>query len=109
MKASIFCILTFLQGTWPIDLESASKNKIEAEMFADTPFDPSNKVHVENKRDMYAMEMNRISYDEYFGDPLQNHTLEDEFIKVEISTNASSPSFGSVISIQMKFDNPDKF
>lgn len=63
------------------------------------PFDPTNKVHVENKRDMYAMEMNRISYDEYFGDPLLNHTLEDEFIKVEISTNATSPSFGSVISI----------
>lgn len=58
---------------------------------------------------MYAMEMNRISYDEYFGDPLLNHTLEDEFIKVEISTNTTSPSFGSVIAIQMKFANPDKF
>jgi len=73
------------------------------------PFDQTNKVKVENKRDMYAMEMNRISDDEYFGDPLLNHTLEDEFVKVEISTNTTSPSFGSVISMHMKFDNPDKF
>jgi len=51
-------------------------------MMSDIPFDPSNKEHNENKKDVYAMEMNRISYDEYFGDPLTNHTLEDEFIKV---------------------------
>jgi len=63
-------------------LESANKNMVEAEMMSDIPFDPSNKEHNENKKDVYAMEMNRISYDEYFGDPLTNHTLEDEFIKV---------------------------
>jgi len=48
---------------------------------------------------MYAMQMNRISDDGYFGEPLLNHTLEDEFVKVEISTNTSSPSFGSVLSM----------
>lgn len=112
MKAiKSLCIITFLGCTSSIDLESANKNmvEVEAEALSQIPFDPSNKEHNENKKDVYAMEMNRISYDEYFGDPLTNHTLEDEFIKVEIGTNTTSPSFGSVISIQMKFSNPDKF
>jgi hypothetical protein len=83
MKAiKSLCIITFLGGASSIDLESANKNMVEAEMMSDIPFDPSNKEHNENKKDVYAMEMNRISYDEYFGDPLTNHTLEDEFIKV---------------------------
>ena len=45
------------------------------------------------------MQMNRISNDEYFEEPVLNHTLEDEFIKVQVSTNTTSPSFGSVLSI----------
>ena len=41
-------------------------------------------------------------------DFLQNHTLEDEFTKVQICIKQSSPTFGTVLSIQKKFQNPDK-
>jgi hypothetical protein len=41
-------------------------------------------------------------------DFLQNHTLEDEFVKVQIDTKESSPTFGTVLSMQMKFPNLEK-
>lgn len=41
-------------------------------------------------------------------DFLTNHTLEDEYVKVQIGTKESSPTFGTVLSIQMKFANQDK-
>ena len=47
--------------------------------------------------------MNKIIPDLLKDDLLTNHTLEDDFIKVQIGTKETSPTFGTVLSIQMKF------
>ena len=35
---------------------------------------------------------------------ITNHTLQDDKVKVEINTNTSSLYFGTILSIQMKYD-----
>jgi hypothetical protein len=53
----------------------------------------------------YAAEVNEAISLTNHNDFLQNHTLEDEFVKVQIGTQESSPTFGTVLSMQMKFPN----
>jgi hypothetical protein len=59
-------------------------------------------IGFENKQ---SMEMNQMISIKDKSDLLTNHTLEDEFVKVQIGTNKSSTTFGTVLSIQMKFPN----
>ena len=54
---------------------------------------------------LYAAELNDAISLTSHDDFLQNQTLEDEFVKVQIGTKESSPTFGTVLSMQMKFPN----